>query len=496
MKKIFAILFIGLTLAFSACEKFLDVNTDPNNPATAPYKLVFPAATVSSGSVYGGDLVVLGSLWAQHFTQSNVANQYKNIDSYNLISDNFDAMFREVYSGALNDLDYVLKETEKAEDWNTYLMATVLQCFTYQYMVDLYDQLPYTEAFKGVDNLSPKYDGGEAIYDALIAKLDAALAKDFDAKTNMDIDYNDMIFGGNKNKVQRWKEFANSLKLKIYLRQTKVSSRQSIVNAGLAACLASPLLTIDAKLDVFKSDIGKQNPFYGSEVDASGLGGVNIRASKTLYNFLLNKGDARRTLIYKPGSAAGTAFNALKQGDFNAPSTGATATNMLAVGLFNSTDPVYFMSAAEVYFMKAEAALRLGSGGDQADYESGITASYAKFGIATSASAAISGSYAYHTTGTFDQKLNDIITQKWIASAMSQPIEGFFDFNRTGFPATITEPAPGQFVITKLFTTSVESVLPSGTFPQRLLFPRSERDRNPNTPAQVAIDVPVWWAAN
>lgn len=492
MKKIFAILFIGLALSFSACEKFLDVNTDPNNPATAPYKLVFPAATVSSASIYGGDVVIIGSLWAQHFTQSNVANQYKNIDSYNLISDNFDAMFREAYSGALNDFDFVLKESEKAGDWNTYLMATVLQCFTYQVMVDLYGQLPYSEAFKGVDNLSPKYDEGVAIYDALIAKLDAALAKDFDAKTNTNIDYNDMIFGG---KMNRWKEFANSLKLKIYLRQTKVSSRQSIVNAGLAACLASPLLAVDAKLTGFSSDIGKQNPFYGAEIDPNGLGGVNLRASKTLYNFLANKGDARRTLIYKPGSAAGTTFNALAQGDFNAPSTGATATNMLAVGQFNSTDPVYFMSAAEVYFLKAEAELRLGLGGDQADYEAGITASYTKFGIAASAPAAISGSYAYSTLGTFDQKLNDIITQKWIASAMSQPIEGFFDFNRTGFPATITEPAPGQFVITKLFTTSVESVLPSGTFPQRLLFPRSERDRNPNTPAQVAIEVPVWWAA-
>jgi hypothetical protein len=479
MKKIYAILFIGLMLSFSACEKFLDVNTDPNNPATAPYSLVFPAGTVSSASVYGGDLVVLGSIWAQHFTQSNVANQYKNIDSYNLISDNFDAMFREAYAGGLNDLHYVIVESEKAEDWNTYLMATVLQCFTFQYIVDLYGQIPYSEAFKGVENLAPKYDDGQAIYDDLIVRIDAALAKDFDAKTNTNIDANDMIFGG---KMARWKEFANSLKLKIYLRQTKIASRQTTVNAGLTSCLAAPLLAVDAKLDAFSSEIGKMNPYYGSDVDASGLGGINLKASKTLYTYLSNKGDARRTLIYKPGSAAGTTFNALLQGDFNAPSTGATANNMLAIGLFNANDPVYFMSAAEVEFMIAEAKLRLGVGGEQADYEAGILASYTKFKIPGSAASAISGSYAYPASGTFDQKLAAIITQKWIASALSQPIEGFFDYNRTGYP--------------NIFTSSVESVLAPGKFPKRLLFPRSEHDRNPNTPAQVAIDVPVWWAAN
>ena len=54
-----------------------------------------------------------------------------------------------MYTGALNDLELILQKTKAAEDWNYNLLATVLKVYTYQVLVDLYDQVPYTEALAG-----------------------------------------------------------------------------------------------------------------------------------------------------------------------------------------------------------------------------------------------------------------------------------------------------------------------------------------------------------
>ncbi len=42
-----------------------------------------------------------------------------------------------------------LKKRRPAQDWNYNLMATVMKVYTYQVLVDLYDQVPYTDALQG-----------------------------------------------------------------------------------------------------------------------------------------------------------------------------------------------------------------------------------------------------------------------------------------------------------------------------------------------------------
>src|SRR5690349_14088928 len=102
------ILNIGLavTMMFyaSSCGKdFLDVNTDPNNPLTAPAELVFPAGVTSTASVVGGDYAILGGIWSQAWTQNNGSNQYKVYDAFNLKPTDFQRSWGELYAGSLND---------------------------------------------------------------------------------------------------------------------------------------------------------------------------------------------------------------------------------------------------------------------------------------------------------------------------------------------------------------------------------------------------------
>ncbi|MDP9040841.1 MAG: SusD/RagB family nutrient-binding outer membrane lipoprotein, partial [Bacteroidota bacterium] len=157
------------------------------------------------------------------------------------------------------------------------------------------------------------------------------------------------------------------------------------------------------------------------------------------------------------------------------------------------TDPVQFISGPESFFMQAEARERY-FGGDQSQavYNAGVQAAFAVYGYDASAFIASGGSYAYPVSGTLDEKIDAIITQKWASLPGSHALEAWFERNRTGFPLTSpvysTDPAyvPGQFVI------SAASVI-GNAFPKRIVFPDNERSRNPNTPAQVPITTPVWW---
>jgi hypothetical protein len=140
------------------------------------------------------------------------------------------------------------------------------------------------------------------------------------------------------------------------------------------------------------------------------------------------------------------------------------------------------------------------TGNDQALYESGVTAAFAKYGL--DASSFLTGAYAYPTAGTFEQKQQAIIMQKWISFVGSEGIESFFETNRTHYPPA-ADPSVRYILSASDHTLynnwnggelmySVDGAT-GGLFPKRLLFPNSERTTNPNTPAEQPITKKVWW---
>jgi hypothetical protein len=100
----------------------------------------------------------------------------------------------ELYSGALNDFQFVITKSKALKNWNYNLMATVMKAYTLQVLVDFYDKVPYTEAFQGADNLAPHFDDGYTVYKGILAELDSALNKNFEASTNTFAAETDFIF--------------------------------------------------------------------------------------------------------------------------------------------------------------------------------------------------------------------------------------------------------------------------------------------------------------
>jgi hypothetical protein len=480
MKKYF-LLFIMIVLV-SCSKSFLDINDSPNNPATSTPKLVLPSGIASSAYVMGGWYQLLGGLWAQHWAQSTGASQWTNWEDYSLQSDQYDTrQFGELYSGVLSDMEWLRNDARKNKDWTYYLVATCIQSYTYQVLVDLYDKIPFTEALKGTENFTPKWDDGSLVYDSLIARLDYAINKDFTVKsannplaTSSVIGAEDLVFQGN---IPSWIQFANTLKLKLFLRQ--VYARPEITAAGVQSLLAlNDFLLKDAKMTAFANEQDKRNPIYETGVDR--LAG-NIVANATLLNTLKNAGDPRLTKIFLPASKSGLMVG-LQTGHYKTDAAIYANIQDLSTPNLGPLDPVYFFSEAECNFLLAEANLRYGTDANaQAYYVSGIQASMRKFGATDNpALYAPAGTYAYPALG-FEAKLAAIITQKWIALANSESLEAFFDQNRTGYPNFLT-----------ISPTNVTG----GKFPRRLIYPDSERKSNPNTPEQVPIYTPVWWDKN
>lgn len=492
---------IGLamcSLLWGCEDDFLEVNVDPNNaPAEvgAP-ELIFPAAVASTAVRVGGEYAILGGMWSQFWTQSNAANQYKFIDQYNITSSSFNGSFSEMFSGALNDYTFVVNKSEADENWIFYLMGTVMKAYNYQVMVDLYDQLPYDEAFQGDANLAPAYEDGKTIYGKLIASIDLALTKDFDAATNSVPGSTDFLFNGD---LTKWKQFANTLKLKLYLRMVNVAPAEA--KAGVEAVFANGIgfLTTDAAMTQFEDAPDKSNPFYEYNFRQLNVS-TNLRASNTLMSYLIQNSDTRLDAIYTAGNSGQFA---LYQGQYGVSST-IINPDKPSVAKQSPLEPVRFISAAESYFMQAEAIVRYGVAGDaKAMYDAGVTAAFGQFafdptlygGLDLDAAPYIAagGSYEFPTAGTVEEKIEAIITQKWISCVGSHALEAFFETNRTGYPKTSAVSGSSDSYIAGQLTYSLEGIT-SGKFPKRLVFPDIEINRNPNTPAKVAVTEKVWWS--
>lgn len=496
----FTFLFMILTTA--GCKKVLDINRSPNVPGVeqANAKLVFPSAVMATAAQVGGEYAILGSIWGQYATQSAFANQYRTWDQYNLNGLDFEDAYEGMFVRALPNFQLIIDQARAQKNWNFFLMATVMKAYTTQVLVDLYGDIPFSEALQGSGNLKPKFDDGYSIYKSLIDSLDAAVTKDFTASTNIPGGSADIVFPGagtalaadadwiSSGNINKWIQFANTLQLKMYLRM--VNKKPTEAQAGIQKLYNSgaEFLTVDAGVAGFIAEPGQDNPMYEQNIQGQNTS-TNLRATYTLASYLKVNADPRITYFY--GSATPTTMH---QGDYlnTDPAYGTVPT--LAQ---RPTDPVMFISAAESYFLQAEARERyFGGSGAKALYDLGVQTSFVDMGsTVAAANTLLAGAYAYPVAGTLEQKIEAIVIQKWISLGYGvHYLEGYFERNRTGYPRTSpvysTDPAyvPGQFVVSK------NSVLGAGLFAKRLPYPNVERTGNSNTPASVPLSTPVWWS--
>ncbi|OCX51012.1 hypothetical protein BEL04_20040 [Mucilaginibacter sp. PPCGB 2223] len=480
-------LFAGLVVAagFSGCKKYLDVNQNPNNPDSADPVLLLPTTQAALSQVVGNSFQIFGNIWAQYWTQSPLSSQYKSIDQYNPTTTAFDNPWLNLYRVALVNADLITKSTEPQLE-NVKGIAYLMKAYGFQLATDAFGDVPVTQALQGSAFTSPKYDAQQTVYDSIFVYINKAMPL-LNTSGAVSPGAQDMIFQGDMSK---WIAFANTLKLRAYLRLSKANPTKA--SAGIQTLYATnpTFLTVDASIK-YTSTGGNENPLY-NEMASPTLGKIqNIVASSTVVNAMIANNDPRLAkffTLYIDKVAPTDSLESIPQGSYVANATKKVSPPSPLVGgkaddPTSATAPVKLISAAESYFLQAEAVARGWAPGNAATlYTAGITASFAATGAGdptTYIATAPAGLQALTTAVTVNDKVKAIITQKYFAMCGFQGFEAWTEWRRTGYPT--------------FFVTSAASILPAGQMPLRMRYPNTELTSNLSYPGTVALNIPVWW---
>lgn len=473
-----AAIVLGLaTISFAGCKKFLDINENPNLPIEADPALLLPSAQAAIANALGNELQIYGGYWAQYWTQSPSASQYISLDRYSVNASSFDRIWRMMYSDALQDLQVIQQKNQAEPQYSQYsAIAYILKAYEFQLLADAFGNVPLTEAAQ-TGNTNPHYDTQEQVYDSIINYLDKGLAQ-IDPNADIIPGSEDLIFAGD---LEQWRRFANTLKLRTYLRLSQVAPEKA--EAGIQAMQTANATFLETDAAIQYSQVGgNQNPLF-SEI--LGLGRTqNIVASKTVVDNMNRNNDPRASLFYEPieGQIIG-----LAQGAFDTITTALPYSIPTAIvgakGLDDKSAlaPVKFISAAESYFLQAEAAARgwWTGGNARSLFESGIAASFDSYSIGSQSAAYIASAADAQWPAGETPQLKAIITQKYYAMCGNQSFEAWTEWRRTGYP--------------DFFQLSLATTLGGNLYPLRLLYPNTELNQNGNFPGLELVTTPVWW---
>ena len=440
MKKLM-IFFSGLIIvAGVGCKKdYLDINHNPNNATNTTPELVLPNALNVTATRQIISYTFISGWMGYWAVSGSYALNTSDFSTYKQTTDFGDGLWRNIYDN-LEDYEYI-ENAGAAQNKPFYeAAAKIMEAYEYQQLVDMFNNVPYTNALQGTSQILPTYDKAQDIYDSLMVNLDAAVAlmARSDAQASAGSDF---LFGGD---TQLWRQFANTLRLRILLRQSQIG-RDSYIQGELAKIVAegSGFLEQDAAVDpgYINSD-GKMNPFYDFCFNSTGTYTQDFwRANQYYIDFDKANDDPRYKYVYQPTQSNDTVYAGVYLGQSTNALVG-TASSRFGPGVLKSFDQsAVILSAAESYFLQAEAVIRGWISGDAGTlYQNGVQASFSYLGAgdaSTYLSQAGNANVYWDESQSSAYKLALIIRQKWAAMNTVTPFEAWADYRRLHLPANI-----------------------------------------------------------
>jgi len=487
------LIIVVFAVLLGGCGKhYFDINnTNPNQVTNLPPMTLMAGVLNQTASIITTDFPFLGC-YQGYWTITQGFSDITDYANYNYSTNFGQNIWTDLYLN-LGNIKYI--ETAANTDSTLVLfgaMARMLEALQYQMLVDIYNDVPYKEASNPLI-LYPKYDSAQAIYTDIILKIDTAINMINTASPTIAVQpdvTNDIMFGGN---MVLWKQFGNTLKLRILLHQSQLTGQASYIQTALQNIVAEGdgFLSQGQNAWVnpgYSQNDNQQNPFYAAFgfTTTGGTAGnyTSFKAQNYAINFYTNTNDVRLGYDYSPLAGYGVTPYEYLGGPFgtiglpspsSASSIGAyipASGNVPAgpqVGLLQGDgQPCPIMTATESLFLQAEAAERGWITGDpQTLYQQAISASY-EYLLVTSADSAANAYYSQAITNVgwtaSTNKLQAIIVQKWAALNGLDLLEVWCDYRRLHYPSDIPL-SNSPYVVAQ-------------TPPVRLLYPTVEYQTN------------------
>lgn len=504
ISKQFLLAVMSAGILFSSCKKdFLDINENPNTPTdeNITAELIFTAAAEGVGATnVGARASGAGARSSMQFAQDWVGYMAPNGDfsrdntstSYDLDFSFGNTLFLTRYA-VLFDLHQATVKGLASGDTTVAGAAMILSAKMYQELVDLFGNLPYSQAFQTELYPRPAYDKAEDIYADLQKKLDTAIQY-MKLPTSTKFKPADIVNHGDKGK---WIRFANTLKLRLLIRQSEILTAPP--TAEIAKIEANGgVLGVGETISVnpgYVNEINKQSPFYANygytPTDVRATTGVN--ANLFIVTLLAATQDPRLPRFFAPvGNSFDGNIYGLPAGNLL---TGASASYFGPGVLSSPQQNQWILPSYESFFFQAEAQARgWMTGSAKESFENGIKESFALLGVTDAADIQDyienSGIANYDDAGDLQEQVSLIVLQKYIANTTIDPQESYSDIRRLNFLDPIAVDLDVPYI-------SQNEGRVSSTLPVRLLYPQSEYTTNGANVLEQGItdpfSKPIFW---
>lgn len=484
INKILVVLVISIfgLVPYSCTKNFDELNTDPKLITDDDIKTELIFTKVLKESIF--EILNTGRM-------GEFSNYIKREDSNNVLTlVSFSEPFDD-YTQYISNLEAIIRLTSEDSSFkHRNAMARIWRVWVYHRITDALGDVPYFEVATSFDDITlyPKYDLQEEIYRDLFNELEEAVTALSSGSNQDGFGTADILYGGD---VDSWVRFANSLRLRLALRVRYAD--QALAQENITAVAAAPLINSNEWNAVLTTegedaeDLSNTNPLYQQVINGSAGAGSSVTAGLTLVENLTRTNDPRLPIYLLPNS----------EGDYIGGAINLTAEEKASYADVSKWG-TYFRNAeydfnviqsSEVNLLLAEAALMgLISGDANMYYQQGIRLSMEQYGVDEVDIETFLDSSAGTLAGSEEEKLEMIITQKYLA-LIGDNYEAFAEHRRTGYP--------------RVWIGSEPSLDTDGALPRRLPYPLVEYNLNPTGVSGAAdrlsdgddMTSRIWWDA-
>lgn len=520
MKKILrnSVMLLTTVLVMVSCskQKLIDLNVDPNAVTDLDMSYLVSRATLQIGGEYENTRANM--LYAATMIQHTASTAgYFSGDKYFYSSQYSGAYMETHFTGVAKLLSHAITKTEGDADLvNVNATAMILRAFDLHRMTDIYGDIPYEQAGKGLEsqeNWFPSYQSQQEVYAALVRDIRAARDKFSPSAKSMGAQ--DFLYSGD---IAKWKKFANSLLMRIGMRMSKKdpATAQSVFTE---AYQSGAFTSNDDNAYIHYSD-GPQG------VNRNGLNdgywntykySKDAKISKNFIDRMMANNDPRLMIVSggtgnpedpstwdtDPADQKGmpngytaanitTVLPAADAAAYSAPGVGNKIFSMLNLNYLDWQDPYKLLSYSEVELMAAEAALKGWISSDpESHFNAGVTAAINEWTAFDPSFARTSAEIDAYIAGrgfavASNTDKERLIGEEYWAATWLNDIESWSNWRRTGYPV--------------LTPTNDPNAWESNEIPRRLKYWENEISSNPIN-YKAAVDrmggdnfsTKVWW---